>query len=560
MQKASEMKVENLDHLGLIAGLIDEIGIVKKINELVGEQPGEIVSPGLVVKAMIINGLGMVSAPLYLFSKFFEGKAIEHLLGAGIQESHLNDDRLGRVLDKLYLAGITEIFTTIALEAAQKFEIKTDTAHLDSSSFHLHGKYEQEWPSVSFSSRDTDSNQLDNSSINHQTSPIPIQITYGYSRDHRPDLKQFILDLICSGDGDVPLFLRVASGNESDNSIFASICQDFKKQLNLDSLMVADSALYTAPNLEMLTNLRWLTRVPLSLKQAQQLVSQLNESEFHGSSVTGYSWSEHKSNYGGITQKWLVVESSLRRDADQRKLEKNLKKAEVEGQKKLRELSNIEFACSADASAAASRLSKQLKYHNLTQITTRQTTVKFATDSTISHENSSSSLIFKVEAQLELDANVVARRTKASGRFILATNVLDVSQLNPDEMIVKYKEQQAAERGFGFLKDPLFFTDSVFLKSPERIEALTLVMGLCLLVYTLGQRLLRQNLQLTNKTVKNQLGKGTNRPTLRWIFQSFQSIHAVCIQGLQQVSNLTSERLAILNLFPVTCRSYYFLL
>jgi len=560
MQKASQMKVENLDHLGLIAGLIDEIGIVQKINELVGEQPGEIVSPGLVVKAMIINGLGMVSAPLYLFSKFFEGKAIEHLLGSGIQASHLNDDRLGRVLDKLYLAGITEIFTTIALEAAQKFEINTDTSHLDSSSFHLHGKYEQELPSVSFSTTETDSNQLDNSSINHQTSPIPIQITYGYSRDHRPDLKQFILDLICSGDGDVPLFLRVASGNESDNSIFASICQDFKKQLNLDSLMVADSALYSAPNLEMLTNLKWLTRVPLSLKQAQQLVSQLNESEFHQSSVTGYSWSEHKSNYGGIEQRWLVVESSLRRESDQRKLEKNLKKAEIEGQKKLRELSNIEFACSADASAAANRLSKQLKYHNLTQITCGQTTVKPATDSTISHDNSSSSLIFKVQAKLELDANVVARITKASGRFILATNVLDAEQLSPDEMIVKYKEQQSAERGFGFLKDPLFFTDSVFLKSPERIEALTLIMGLCLLVYTLGQRLLRQNLQLSNKTVKNQLSKVTNRPTLRWIFQSFQSIHAVCIQGIQQVSNLTSERLAILNLFPVTCRSYYFLL
>ncbi len=112
------------------------------------------------------------------------------------------------------------------------------------------------------------------------------------------------------------------------------------------------------------------------------------------------------------------------------------------------------------------------------------------------------------------------------------------------------EEQQSTERGFGFLKDPLFFTDSVFLKSPERIEALTLIMGLCLLVYTLGQRLLRQNLQLTNKTVKNQLGKGTNRPTLRWIFQSFQSIHAVYIQGIHQVSNLTSERLAILSLFP----------
>ena len=141
---------------------INHLGIVQKINELVGEQPGEIVSPGLVVKAMIMNGLGMVSAPLYLFYKFFEGKAVEHLLGTGIQASHLNDDRLGRVLDKLYLAGITEIFTIIALEAAQKFEINTETTHLDSSSFHVHGKYEQELPSVSFS-LETDSSQLDNS-------------------------------------------------------------------------------------------------------------------------------------------------------------------------------------------------------------------------------------------------------------------------------------------------------------------------------------------------------------------------------------------------------------
>ena len=558
MQKETEITVENLDHLGLVAGLVDEIGIVQKINQLVGEQPGEIVSPGLVVKAMIINGLGLVSAPLYLFSQFFEGKAVEHLIGEGIQASHLNDDRLGRVLDKLYLVGVSEIFTSIALEAAQKFEIKTDTSHLDSSSFHLHGKYEQELPSVSFSDKETNSNHSDSLATKIPTSPIPIKITYGYSRDHRPDLKQFILDLICSGDGDVPLFLRVADGNESDNSVFASICQEFKKKLNFDSLMVADSALYTAPNLEMLTNLRWLTRVPLSLKQAQQLVSQLNESEFKSSSVTGYRWSEHKSNYGGVVQRWLVVESSFRGESDRRKLEKNLKKAEVEGQKKLRELSNVEFACSADASSAAHRLSQQLKYHNLTQITALQTTAKPDTNST--RYSSSSSLIFKVQAQLELDASVIAKETKASGRFILATNVLDAEQLNPSEMIVKYKEQQAAERAFGFLKDPLFFTDSVFLKSPERIEALALVMGLCLLVYTLGQRLLRQNLQLTNLTVKNQLGQGTNRPTLRWIFQRFQSVHAVSIQGIQQISNLTAERLAILNLFPITCRSYYFLL
>ena len=82
-------------------------------------------------------------------------------------------------------------------------------------------------------------------------------------------------------------------------------------------------------------------------------------------------------------------------------------------------------------------------------------------------------------------------------------------------MIGKYKEQQSAEPGFAFLKNPLFFTDSVFLKSPERIEALCLIMGLCLLVYTLAQRYLRQALQPAKFCLKNQLGKRTERRSLR---------------------------------------------
>lgn len=142
------IQVQNLDHLGLVAGMIDEIGIVEQINQLVGEQAGEIVSPGHAVKAMILNGLGLVSAPLYLFSRFFEGKATEHLIGEGIQPQHLNDYRLGRVLDQLYCTGLSQIFTAIALVAAKKFNVATDTAHLDSSSFHVHGEYENQMPQV----------------------------------------------------------------------------------------------------------------------------------------------------------------------------------------------------------------------------------------------------------------------------------------------------------------------------------------------------------------------------------------------------------------------------
>jgi len=84
-------------------------------------------------------------------------------------------------------------------------------------------------------------------------------------------------------------------------------------------------------------------------------------------------------------------------------------------------------------------------------------------------------------------------------------------------------------------------------------------MGLCLLVYTLGQRLLGHNLQRTNSTLKNQLGKPTHRPTLGWIFQIFQAVHLVSIQGTQQNFNLNDERIAILNYcqHPVGLIIYY---
>ena len=93
------LRVENLDHLGIVAGWVDELGIVEQVNQYVAEDARERVSPGVIVKAMILNGLGFVSAPLYLFGDFFVGKPTEHLLGPGILPEHLNDDRLGRVLD-----------------------------------------------------------------------------------------------------------------------------------------------------------------------------------------------------------------------------------------------------------------------------------------------------------------------------------------------------------------------------------------------------------------------------------------------------------------------------
>lgn len=533
----AEIQVKDLDHYGIIAGIIDEIGLVEKINELVGTHYRQKVTPGLAVKAMIINGLGMFGAPLYLFEKFFEGKATEHLLGEGILPEHLNDDCLGRVLDKLSEKGLTQIFVTVALSGAKKMGVEMNSLHLDSSSFHVDGEYQ-----------------------NNETEEIEtaaIAITHGYSRDHRPDLKQFIIDLMCTGDGDVPLYLRVADGNESDRAIFAQLIREFNQQWDIDALFVADAALYSKGNLEQMKSLRWLSRVPATIKQTQELLA-LDSNLFQDSEIKGYRIAEIGSYYGKLEQRWLIIESEARKLSDFKQLEKRLNKHLASARSQLKQLSGQQFACETDALKAANRFEAKLAFHQLDNLKI----VQKSSHSKAGRPRKSQSptkTYYRINADLILDRAAVDVEQSKAGRFILATNVLDSTVLSNSAVLREYKAQQSTERGFRFLKDPLFFTSSVFLKSPQRVAALAMVMGLCLLVYNLGQRSLRLALQVAEQTIPNQLGKPTPTPTLRWIFQCFMSVHLITFAGVKQISNLTSERSHILQFLSSYCRQYYLL-
>jgi transposase len=114
--------------------------------------------------------------------------------------------------------------------------------------------------------------------------------------------------------------------------------------------------------------------------------------------------------------------------------------------------------------------------------------------------------------------------------FPVATNVLDEAQMSALELIATYKDQSSVERGFAFLKDPLFLASSLFLKKPKRIMALALVMVLCLLVYRLAEHRLHKRLAATGQTIPDQLRRPTARPTLRWIFQCFEGIELLHIR------------------------------
>lgn len=437
---ASSIRVQDLDHCGIVAGIIDQMGLVEKINQELGTHPQEKVSAGVAVKAMILNGLGLVSAPLYLFEKFFVGKATEHLLGEGIQPQHLNDDRLGRVLDQLFQAGVTPLFVKIALLAASKFGVNLDSLHLDSSSFHVHGAYLTKESSVP------------------EESPA-INITHGYSRDHRPDLKQFIVDLMCSGDSDIPLYLRVADGNESDQAIFAQLMRNFRQQWQCDALalFVADAALYTEGNLQSLNNLRWLSRVPATIKAAQELMEQMPDEAFRSAQLKGYRWACVCSTYGSIKQRWLVVESAARKEADLQHLEQKIKHHGDKAQKQLAHLSQQDYACEPDALASAEQWNKKLRYHHLSQIEVVAYPY-YSKPGRPSQGQVPDGYHHRLQGTLTVKEEVVTLARRRAGRFILATNVLESESLKEDEMLCEYKEQQCTERGFRFLKDPMFFT------------------------------------------------------------------------------------------------------
>jgi len=532
-----DIRVQDIDHCGIVAGICDEMNLVEQINRLLGTHSQEIISAGQVVKAMILNGLGFVSAPLYLFEKFFIGKATEHLLGEGIHPEHLNDDRLGRVLDKLYQAGLTEVFITVALCAARKFGVKMNSLHLDSSSFHVDGEY------------------INNSY--EQVEPRNIEITYGYSRDHRPDLKQFIVDLMCSGDGDIPLYLRVADGNEADSAMFATIIADFKRQWQIEALFVADAALYTVENLQQMKQLHWVTRVPATLSAAKFLLENISPKAFVDSFKAGYRIASCCHDYAGVQQRWLVVESQARLDADLKQLEKRLAKQLSKAESELRQLCKQEFACEKDARLAAERINRQLPLHQLNDIQVNE--VRQHTRRGRPRKYVIGNVYYQVCGSIVPKQTAIDLEIQRPGRFILATNVLEANHLSDDDVLREYKAQQSTERGFRFLKDPLFFTNSVFLNSTERVAALAMVMGLCLLVYSLGQRALRQALERAKQTINNQLGKPTTTPTLRWVFQCFMSIHLVTIAQTKQIANLTQERSWILHFFGAPCRKYYLL-
>lgn len=192
-----------------------------------------------------------------------------------------------------------------------------------------------------------------------------IRITHGYSKDKRPDLKQFVLNMVCWGDGDIPAFLELGDGNQSDKKELAGLLKKFNEQWQFEGLHIADSALYSADNLQQLSGINWLCSVPKTIREVQEVVTELTSEQFVSTDLEGYRLSPVESEYAGVKQRWLIVESEQKKALDLKQLKKKIEKATAPTHKQLQQLSRQEFACREDALTALKQWQKSLDWHEL---------------------------------------------------------------------------------------------------------------------------------------------------------------------------------------------------
>lgn len=540
MNASNHYQSYSLDHHGLVAGLYDELNIGTHIDQLIPQDLDQRnVSIGTVVKAMIINGLGFSNRTLYLMPQFFQDKPIERLLGEGITPDQLNDDVLGRTLDRLYTYDVTTLYSQLAIPVVKQLGIDGKTSHIDSTSFHYDGRANSDRPP------DEDEDV--------------IHITKGYSRDHRPDLNQVSLQLIVEEQAGIPLLMRSMSGNSVDtkafNETFEHHIDQLKEELPL-TYITGDAALYTKDNIQSLSpDYYWVSRVPESLASAKDAIHLWAEKLAQQDEPRAIA--SVSSDYAGIEQRWLVIHTQAGQERAIESVSKQLLKLTSKEQKAFCSLCRQTYACEADANIAFKAFSKTLKVTEIMDFMIENKPY-YKTKGRPKKDQKPDGFHYFIAGQTTSLPSEYKRRVERKSCFILATNQLDQGLLSNDNVIKTYKNQQKVERGFRFMKDPLFHASTLYLKSPKRIMALMMIMTLCLLVYSALEYRIRQALKEADQTFPNQVGKETKTPTARWVFQYFIGIHLLVIQELSiLVLNLNEHHQQLLRLLGKPYEDFY---
>ncbi len=498
------------DYYPVLGQLMNEIDLPGRINQVVNIPASQAnIDVGTYVGLFIHHILGDVNIRLYSMHEFFIDKALPLLMpwNPAIDLSEINDDRAARVLDTIWEADPQKVFSAVVHSAISVHSLETDTIHCDTTSKSFHGVYDNVAEDVDAPS-----------------------ITYGHTKDHRPDLKQIVFGVGTTADG-VPVAGEVVKGNESDMTLngrwMKSLRSILKKEEDDLLLYVADSAAVTTKNLTTCAseNIDFISRLPgrFGIERILKHKAHLENDWIHIGKLSeekkaaSYKFQDTTEEIEGRTYRFITVHSDNKDKRKLKALDKAVERESGETTKKLKKLIKRPFACEKDARLEEEKFLKDhpLKLHNIQwNIEKREDRVKRKKQGRPKRgEANETHTNYYLSGVLELDNGSYAMERELCGQYVLITTLMDMQNHPGRSILERYKGQGNVERIFRFIKNPSW-VGSFCLKKPERIAALGYILLMAAVIYTLWERRVRK--ALSEKGVEPIRGlnrQKTKRPT-----------------------------------------------
>lgn len=480
---------------------------------------------------MIINVL-VDRRALFDVEHFYKRQDCEVLFGEGVRPADLNDDALGRALDKLSEVELTKLFSSVVLSflAAQGQSI--GRLHFDTTSISVEGAYDGEGD---------------------------LKITYGYSKDRRPDLKQFMLGMAVTPQG-LPVMGQPLDGNQSDKLWYLEAMGELKKVMNDEQFksvtFVADAALVTKKNLAQLTDkTKFISRLPETFEVADE-VKELawKTGQWHPvgtlspkKDAASYRCQSFLRSIEGQEYRLVVVHSTALDARKEKSLAAKWRKQREEIEEAAAQLAKRVFACEPDAQAAAAAFLKEHKnkpFHLEAVVRSTSVTKHAGRGRPAKDAIPQTTVTFTVEVKVNgEDQQAMAEEKARASTFVLITNLHDSNQYPDHQILREYKEQGSVERQFRFLKSP-YMVAPIFLKKKNRVEALTYVFLFALLIAALLEIRVREALS-KSKRVLDTGSRKVSAPTATLLLDRLNDIQVVLINGKYRTVDYDEAQVAL---------------
>lgn len=539
--------IKSVDILPLVKYYMQEIKLSHLFDKYVPNTNGAEIPPAQVLCLMVTN-IMTASKPLYRVEDWL------HNYTDGISEEHVNsakynDDRLGRCLNYLFDADRSSFMVELSANAIQAHQLTTQTIHNDSTSITFIGDYENEDPKAA-------------------------KITHGYNKDHRPDCKQLVFGLNISGDGYIPISYQLHDGNQADVSTHTTNWEQLRTMLGKDDFIyVADSKLCSIDNLSTIANNggQFITIVPRNVKEVKDFLESVRE----GMDIEWqFEYKTPDSRKKGQTQDYLIYEgeqlkgdyrilwvhSQSKERLEHKSRLNRIAKAEKELENVACGLNQYQLKTREQIEKAVKKALKGLNNYLTVTIDEVITVEKVQIGRGKPGPNTCYKDKEKITYQVKWNKNEdeISKVQRTDGFFPLVDN----TTLKPIDVLKTYKEQPYLEKRFSTKKSVLEVTP-VFLKSPQRIEAMMFLYFVSLMLVSLIERRIRSTMQ--EQKIENlpigPAGMYKKKPTWRTIMDTFAQIHLAMIEQSGQVvhtslKGLDALRQHVLTLLKVPISTY----